>query len=94
MNKEIHSGQGLYSTLEGFDGLMGARNIRASLSPLHSEVEAFIWAMKMYEEFTSVSCHICNRLFLIGEYGFETRRMINICKIHEDIKILRRSFYN
>lgn len=46
MNKEIHSGQGLYSTLEGFDGLMGARNIRASLSPLHSVVETLVWTMK------------------------------------------------
>ena len=40
------SGQGWYSTLEGFDGLMGARNVRASLSPLHTEVEAVIWAME------------------------------------------------
>ncbi|XP_018443467.2 uncharacterized protein LOC108815324 [Raphanus sativus] len=40
------SGQGWYSTLEGFDSLMGARNVRASLSPLHAEVEALIWAME------------------------------------------------
>ena len=26
--------------------LMGARNIRASLSPLHAEVEALLWAME------------------------------------------------
>ena len=43
---EIFSGQGWYSTLEGFDGLMGARNTRASQSPLHSEIKAFIWAME------------------------------------------------
>ena len=35
-----------YSTHEGFDGLMGAMNIRASQSPLHSEIEALIWAME------------------------------------------------
>ena len=29
-NQEIYSGQGWYSTLEGFDGLMGAKNIRVS----------------------------------------------------------------
>ncbi|XP_056848447.1 uncharacterized protein LOC130498828 [Raphanus sativus] len=45
-DKDISSGQGWYSTLEGFDSLMGARNVRASLSPLHSEVEALIWAME------------------------------------------------
>ena len=43
---EPYSGQGWYSTMEGFDGLMGARNVRTSLSPLHSEVEALIWAME------------------------------------------------
>ncbi|KAG2306601.1 hypothetical protein Bca52824_026349 [Brassica carinata] len=31
--KDIFLGQGWYNTLEGFDGLMGARNTRASLSP-------------------------------------------------------------
>ena len=43
---EIFSGQGCYSTLEGFDGLMGARITRACSSLLHSEIEALIWAMK------------------------------------------------
>ena len=32
---DIFSGQGWFSTLEGFDGLMGARNVRASLSLLY-----------------------------------------------------------
>ena len=40
---KVFSGQGWYSSLEGFDGLMGARNVRASLSPLHSEIEALVW---------------------------------------------------
>ena len=43
---DIFSGQGWYSTLEGFEGLMGARNVRASLSPLHAEMEALLWAME------------------------------------------------
>ena len=33
-------------SLEGFDGLMGARNVRASLYPLHAEMEALLWAME------------------------------------------------
>ncbi|XP_018453986.1 uncharacterized protein LOC108825151 [Raphanus sativus] len=45
-DKDVFSGQGWYSTLEGFAGLMGARNVRASLPPLHSEIEALIWAME------------------------------------------------
>lgn len=35
----------MYNTLEGFDGLMGARNI-SSLSPLHAKFEAFIWEIE------------------------------------------------
>ena len=42
-DKETYSGQSWYSTLGGFKGLMGgARKIRESLSPLHSEMEALI----------------------------------------------------
>ena len=43
---DIFSGQGWFSTLEGFDGLLGARNARASLSPLYAEMEALLWAME------------------------------------------------
>ena len=45
-DKEPYSGQSWYSTLEDFDGLMEAQNVRATLSPLHSEVESLIWAME------------------------------------------------
>ena len=45
-NQDFHLGQGWYSTLEGFDGLIGASNTRASELPLHSEMEALIWAME------------------------------------------------
>ena len=43
---DTFSGQGWFSTLEGFDGLLGARNVRASLSPLHAEMESLLWAME------------------------------------------------
>ena len=45
-DKDLFSWQSWYSTLPRFDGLLGARNVRAYLSPLHSEVEALIWAME------------------------------------------------
>ena len=45
-NHEIFLGQRWYSLLEGFDGLMGARNTKASQPPLHSEIETLIWAME------------------------------------------------
>ena len=74
------SGQGWYSTLERFDGLMGKKNVRASLSPLHTEMEALLWAIECME-LASVSSHVCNRLFSIGEDGFRTRRMVSFCKL-------------
>ena len=42
---DTFSGKSWYSTLEGFYGLLGAKNVRASLSPLHAEMEALVWAM-------------------------------------------------
>ncbi|KAL0854359.1 hypothetical protein Bca101_059511 [Brassica carinata] len=38
-DKEVLCGQGWYSTLEDFDGLMGAKNTRSSLSPLHGNLK-------------------------------------------------------
>ena len=45
-DNDIFSGQGWLSILEGFDGLIGAKNVRASLSSLHAEMEALLWAME------------------------------------------------
>ena len=45
-DKDLFSGQGWFSTLPGFDGLLGEMNVRASLSPLHAEMDALIWAME------------------------------------------------
>ena len=45
-DKDLFSGQCWFSTLPGFDGLLGAMNVRACLSPLHAEIEALIWAME------------------------------------------------
>ena len=55
---------------------MEARNVREVLLPLHSEVEALIWAM-VYEEFMSVPGHVCNELFSTGEESFRTRRIVS-----------------
>lgn len=44
--EDICSGKGWFSTLEGYDELLGAKNTWATLSPLQSEIEAPIWAME------------------------------------------------
>ena len=41
---DIFSGQGWLSTLEDFFvGLLGATNVRACLTPLHAEIEDFLY---------------------------------------------------
>lgn len=44
--EDFYSGNGLYSTLEGAEGLMDAWKSRNYLSPLHAEFESLIWAME------------------------------------------------
>ena len=46
----------------------------------------------MYEEFASVSSHICNRLFSIGEDGFGTRRFTSIYKLFGRYQDPKRKF--
>ena len=68
---------------------MGARNTKASQSPLHSEIEALIWAMECMRNLKQFSIG----LFLVGEDGFRTRRMTSFCKLlRRHIKVLKRKF--
>ena len=38
------SNDDVFSTLPDFEGLLGAKNVRACLTPLHSEMDELIWA--------------------------------------------------
>lgn len=48
------------STLENFDSLMGAKNTRASQSPLHSEIEALgqwnVWKIYQFNVTFATNC--------------------------------------
>jgi len=82
-----------YSTLECFDGLMEARNIRNSISALHTKYEAFIYmANVMYAKSTIISRNICDRLFATDEDGFGTRRMTTFASYLEEIQQMKESF--
>ena len=84
---DSYSGQGWLSTLEGFDGLLGARNVRACLSPSTCGDRSFNLGNGMYVKLTSISGHVCNGLLSIGEDGFKPRRVASICKLfrrHQD----------
>ena len=63
---EIFFGQGWLSTLKGFDGLLGASNVRACLSPLHAEIEG----NGMHEKLTPILGYVYNGLFSVSEDGF------------------------
>ena len=75
--------------MEGFDGLMGARNTRASQLPFHSEISL---GNGMHKESQTVYCYICNRLFSVGKDDFGTRRMTSICKLFGRYKDLEKKF--
>ncbi|XP_056842959.1 uncharacterized protein LOC130495566 [Raphanus sativus] len=86
------SGQGWYSTLEGFDGLMGARNTRASLSPLHSEIEALIWAMECMRNLRQYNVTFATDCSQVVKIVSEPDEWPAFASYLEDIKSLRRSF--
>ena len=89
---DTFSGQGWYSTLVGFDGLLGARNVRASLSPLHAEMEALIWAMECMRnlrQFQVTFATDCSQLVKMVSEPDEWPAFANYL---EDLKILKASF--
>ena len=87
--KEPYSGQGLYSTLEG---LMGARNIQASFSPLHSEIEALIWTMKCMKNLRQFQVTFATDCSQLVKMVSESEKRPAYKSYLEDIKILKTSF--
>ena len=73
---------------------MGARNTRASQSPLHSEMEAFIWAMECMRnlrQFTFTFATNCSQLVKMVS---EPEEWPAFASYLEDIKILKISFHS
>ncbi len=93
-DKDLFSGQGWYSTLPGFDGLLGARNVRACLSPLHSEVEALIWAMECMKNLRQFQVTFATDCSQLVKMVSEPEEWPAFESYLEDIKLLKRSFLN
>ena len=93
-DNDLFSGQGWYSTLPGFDGLLGARNVRACLSPLHSEVEALIWAMECMKNLRQFQVTFATDCSQLVKMVSEPEEWPAFESYLEDIKLLRRSFIN
>ena len=93
-DRDKYSGQGWYSTLEGYDSLMGARNTSASQSHLHSEIETLTWAiecMRNLRQFTITFATDCSQLVKMVSEPEERPAFASYLK---NIKILKRSFHS
>lgn len=91
-DKDRHSGQGWHNTLEGFDGLLVARNTKARLSSLHLESKSVYWAMKCVKNLPQFQVPIHNISFSIGEDGFRTIRIARFCKLFGRNQDLEKKF--
>ncbi|KAL0853545.1 hypothetical protein Bca101_058697 [Brassica carinata] len=89
---DTFSGQGWYSTLEGFEGLMGARNTRASQSPLHTEVEALIWTMECMRNLRQYHVRFAMDCSQLVKMVSEPEEWPAFAVYLEDIMNLKRNF--
>ena len=89
---ELMAGQGWYSTLEGFDSLMGARNVRASLSPMHAEMEALLWAMKCMRNLRQFQVTFATDCSQLVKMVSEPEELPGFAVYLEDLKTLKESF--
>ena len=60
---------------------MDARNTKANLSPLHSEVEALVWTMDCMQNLHQFHITFTTDCSQLGEDGFETRRIDRFYKL-------------
>lgn len=85
-------GQGWCSTLEGFDGLMWLRNMRESLSPLHSEIEALIWIMECMRNLRQYHVTFETDCSPLVKMVSTPEKLSAFANYLEDIKLLQRNF--
>jgi len=89
---DMFSGQGWFSTLEGFESLMGARNVRASLTPLHAEMEALLWAMECMKNLRQFQVTFATDCSQLVKMVSEPEEWPAFASYLEDIKSLKESF--
>ena len=89
---DIFSGQGWLSTIPGFEGLLGARNVRVSLSPLHAEMEALLWAMECMRNLRQFQVTFATDCSQLVKMVSEPEEWPAFADYLEDIKNLKESF--
>ena len=72
---------------------MGARNVRVSLSPLHAEMEALLWAMECMRNLRQFQVTFATDCFLLVKMVSEQEELPDFASYLEDIKILKGSFF-
>ncbi|XP_056864041.1 uncharacterized protein LOC130511184 [Raphanus sativus] len=73
---------------------MGARNIRASLSPLHAEIEALIWAMECMRNLRQFRVTFATDCLQLVKMVSEPDDWPAFANMLEDIKTLKESFHS
>ncbi|KAL0715042.1 hypothetical protein Bca4012_022021 [Brassica carinata] len=91
-DKDLFTGHAWYSNLEGFDGLMGARNVRATLTPLHAEIEVLLWAMECIRNLHQFHVTFATDCSQLVKMVSELEEWPTFANYLEDIKILRGNF--
>ena len=71
---------------------MGARNVRASLSPLHAEMEALLWAKECMRNLSQFQVTFATDCFQLMKMVSEAEDWPAFASYLEDIKILKESF--
>ena len=71
---------------------MGARNVRASFSSLHAEVEALIWAMECMRNLHQFQVTFATNCSQLVKMVSEPKEWPAFANYLEDIKILKESF--
>ena len=89
---DSYSRQGLLSTLEGFDGLLEARNVRACLSPLHAEIEALIWAMECIRNLRQFQVTFATDCYQLVKMVSKQKEWPSFASYLQDIAILKEGF--
>ncbi|XP_056864324.1 uncharacterized protein LOC130511381 [Raphanus sativus] len=71
---------------------MGARNVRASVSPLHEEIEALVWAMECMRNLLQFQVTFATDCSQLVKMVLEPDEWPAFASYLEDIKNLQQSF--
>ena len=72
--------------------LLGARNVRASISPLHAKMEALLWAIECMRNLRQFQVTFATDYSQLVKMVSESEELPDFANYLEDIKTLKESF--